>query len=67
MKILLINLTLIFNRYGVDTIEMLPAIRSNQNIEFDRDLVRQETTVNGIKKTQIPTELQPDHIGNSCG
>ena len=67
MKILLINLTLIFNRYGVDTIEMLPAIRSNQNIEFDRDLVRQETTVNGIKKTQTPTELQPDHIGNSCG
>ena len=50
MKILLINLTLISNRYGVDTIEMLPAIRSNQNIEFDRDLVRQETTVNGIKK-----------------
>jgi|LakMenEpi03Aug12_release.lakeMendotaPanAssembly.Ray.scaffolds.fasta_scaffold334796_1 hypothetical protein len=62
MKTLLINLTLIFNRYGVDTIEMLPAIGSNQNIEFDRDLVRQEKTVNGIKKNLIP-----DHIGNSCG
>ena len=53
MKILLINLTLIFNRYDIidiDTIEILPAIGSDKKIEYDRDLVRQEKTVNGIKK-----------------